>query len=91
MPEDVVRRRKDEIYEVMDELAGIVVNFDGSSWSHSRSLCVWSMYDFIQRLDLQHGHLGSKLRALGLTLYLSDDLKKFFKIDFQQDSSLHSC
>ena len=82
MPRDVVRRREDEIYEVMGELAGIIVNFDGSSWSQSRSKCVWSMYYFIQRLDLQHGCLGSKLRALSLTLSLSDDYKEIFTIDF---------
>ena len=91
MPRDVVRRRKDEIYEVMGELAGIIVNFDGSSWSQSRSLCVGSMYYFIQFLDLQHGHLGSKLRALGLTLSLSDSDKKFFNIGFDQALPLHSC
>ena len=91
VPRDIVLRRKDEIHDVMGELAGIIVKFDGSSWSHSRSLCVWSMYDFIQRLDLQHGHLGSKLRALGLTLSLSNYYKEDFTIDFQQDSPLHSC
>ena len=91
MPEDVVRRRKDEIDEVMDELAGIVVNFDGSSWSQSRSKCVWLTYCFIQSLDLQHGHLGSKIRALGLTLSLSDDHKEVFNIDFGQYLPLHSC
>ena len=88
---DVVRRRKGEIYEVMGELAGIVVKFDGSSWSQSRSKCVWSTYRSIQILDLQHGHLGSKLRALGLTLSLSEGLEEFFNIDFDQDLPLHSC
>ena len=91
VPEGVVRRRKDEIYEVMGELAGIIVNFDGSSWSQSRSRCVWSTYCFIQILDLQHGHLASKLRALGLTLSLSDEYKKLFNIDFEQNLPLHSC
>ena len=91
MPWDVVRRRKDEIYEVMGELAGIIVNFDGSSWSQSRSECVLWTYRFIQILDLQHGHLGSKLRALGLTLSLSDDLKRVFNVDFGQYLPLHSC
>ena len=91
VPRDVVRRREDEIYEVMDELAGIVVKFDGSSWSQSRSLCVWLMYRFIQTLDLQHGHLGSKLRALGLTLSLSDRYKEFFNTGFEQNLPLHLC
>ena len=91
VPEDVVRRRKDEIYEVMDELAGIVVKFDGSSWSQSCSECVWWTYRFIQMLGLQHRHLGSKLRALGLTLSLSKNNKELFNIDFEQHLPLHSC
>ena len=91
MPLDVVRRRKDEIYEVMGELAGIIVNFDGSSWPQSRSQCVWWTYHSIQILDLQHGHLGSKLRALGLTLSLSNNNKELFNIHFEQDLPLHSC
>ena len=91
VPRNVVRRRKDEIYEVMGELAGVIVHFDGSSWSQSRSECVRSTYRFIQILDLQHGHLGSKLRALGLTLSLSDDHKKLFNIGFEQNLPLHSC
>ena len=40
VPEDVVQRRKDEIYEVMSELAGIVGEEDGSSWTYSRKECL---------------------------------------------------
>ena len=40
VPLDVVRRRKDEIYEVMGELAGIVVEVDTSSWPHYRKECL---------------------------------------------------
>ena len=40
VPSDVVRRRKDEIYEVMGELAGIIVEEDGSSWPYSRKQSV---------------------------------------------------
>ena len=82
MPSDVIGRRKDEIYEVMGELAGVIVHFDGSSWSQSRSECVRSTYRFIQILDLQHGHLGSKLRAVGLTLSLFNNRKDLFNINF---------
>ena len=82
---------EDEIYEVMDELAGIIVELNGSLWSQSRSKCLGWTYNFINILNLQHGHLGSKLRALGLTLSLSDGLKEFFNIDFGQDLPLHSC
>ena len=91
VPLDVVWGRKGEIYEVMGELAGIIVNFDGSLWSLSRSQCVWLTYRFIQLMDLQHGHLGSKLRALGLTLSQSDGFKELFNIDFGQYLPLHSC
>ena len=49
VPLDVVRRHKDEIYEVMGELAGIVEEEDGSSWPYSRKKCVeqtcsWHFY-----------------------------------------------
>ena len=91
MPRDVVRRRKDEIVDVMGELAEIIMKFDGSSWSQSRSQCVRSTYRFIQILDLQHGHLGSKLRALGLTLSLSHNDKRIFNIGYEQNLPLHSC
>ena len=47
VPEDVVRRRKDEIYEVMGELRRIVVEEDGSSWTYSRKKCVeWTCRHF---------------------------------------------
>ena len=91
VPRDIVRRRKDEIHDVMGELAEIIVKFDGSSWSRSRSECVRSTYRFIQILDLQYGHLGSKLRALGLTLPLSNNNRECFNIDYDQDLPLHSC
>ena len=40
MPEHVVERHNEEIYEVMGELAGIVVEEDGSSWPDSHKSCV---------------------------------------------------
>ena len=40
MPEDVVWRCKDDIYEVMGGLAGIIVEEDGSPWPYSRKKCV---------------------------------------------------
>ena len=42
VPLNVVERRKDEIYEVMGELAGIVVEEDASSWTDSRKRCLKS-------------------------------------------------
>ena len=91
VPEDVVERRKDEIYEVMDELAGIVVELDGSSWSRSHSECVGWSYLFIQGLDLEHGHLDSRLRALGRTLSHSDTFKYIYAIDFELRPPFNSC
>ena len=40
VPWDVVRRHADEIYEVMGELVGIIEEEDGSSWLHSRKICL---------------------------------------------------
>ena len=61
VPEDVVRRRKDEIYEVMGELAGIVVEEDDSSWLYSRKECVeWASRHF-WRVDLEYHDLVPKL------------------------------
>ena len=39
VPEEVAWRRGDEIYDLMAELAGIVVEEDGLSWSASRKTC----------------------------------------------------
>ena len=65
VPGDVVWRRKDEIYEVMGELAGIVVEEDGSSWPYSRKKCVeqtcsWHFYT----LALVDTNLRPKLTKL---------------------------
>ena len=40
VPLDAVRRCEDEIYEVMGELAGILGEENGSSWTYSRKQCV---------------------------------------------------
>ena len=66
VPEDVVRRRKNEIYEVMGELAGIVGEEDGSSWPHSRKKCLEYAYGF----TLADSNLEPKLRNLVHTLGL---------------------
>ena len=67
VPFDVVRRREDKIYEVMDELAEIVTEVDGSSWSKSRQLCTEWTYDHLRDLHLADGNLRSKLRIIGWT------------------------
>ena len=67
VPKDVVRRRKDEIYEVMGELAGIVEEEDVSSWPHSRKKCVeWACLHF-GGVNLEDPKLRTKLRRLGDT------------------------
>ena len=64
VPEDVVQRRKDEIYEVMGELARIVVEEDGSSWPSSRKRCAeWACHHFWSR-DLEDKNLRHKLTKL---------------------------
>ena len=64
MPKDVVQGRKDEIYEVMGELAGIVVEENGSSWSHSRKKCVEWVCIHFRRVDLEDRELVPKLVEL---------------------------
>ena len=67
VPENVVRRRKDDIYEVMGELAGIVEEEDGSSWSYSRKTCVESACVCFRNLGLADSNLRPKLKRLGDT------------------------
>ena len=64
MPEDVVRRRKDEIYEVMGELVGIIEEEDGSSWSYSRKGCLTSACLCFGGLALADTKLRPKLTKL---------------------------
>ena len=61
VPEAVVQRRKDEIYEVMGELAGIVVEEDGSSWPYSRKECVAWTCDHFSTLALVDKKLRPRL------------------------------
>ena len=67
VPGDVVRRRKDEIYEVMGELAGIVGEEDRSSWKHSRRECVEYMCLSFHYTDLADTKLIPQLTKLGRT------------------------
>ena len=64
MPVDVVWRREDEIYEVMGELAGIVEEEDGSSWSNSRKRCLMSACRYFEALALADTKLRPRLTNL---------------------------
>ena len=64
VPWDVVRRRKDEIYEATDELAGIIGEEDASSWPYSRKECLKFAYNF----SLVDPNLRPKLIKLLRTL-----------------------
>ena len=64
MPRDVVRRREDEIYEVMGELAGIAVEEDTSSWPHSRKECLEYVCFHFHLTDLADAKLRPKLTQL---------------------------
>ena len=90
VPEDVIRRHEDDISEAMGGLVQIITDLDGSAWSHSRRECVGWIYHCLQSLHLEHGHLASKLRALGHTLHLSPLLNSL-GVDFQLRPPLHSC
>ena len=64
VPFDIVQRRKGEIYEVMGELAGIVVEEDGLPWPYSRQSCVsWACIHFSE-LALTDTRLRPKLTSL---------------------------
>ena len=65
--EDVVQRRKHEIYEVMGELAGIVVEEDGSSWTGSHKWCLESACLNLYFLSLVDTKLRPKLEELVYT------------------------
>ena len=64
VPRDVIRRSKDEIYEVMGELAGIDVEENASSWPHSRKECVEYACRHFGRVDLEDHDLIPKLIEL---------------------------
>ena len=64
VPTNVVRRRKDEIYEVMDELERIFGEENGSSWPYSRKNCVeWTCLHFGAQ-NLEDPDLRPKLTTL---------------------------
>ena len=64
VPLDVVRRRRGEIYEVMGELAGIVVEEDTSSWPHCRTQCLAYAYISFDSLSLVDTKLMPELTKL---------------------------
>ena len=68
VPKDVVRKHKDEIYEVMGELAGIVVEEDGSPWTYSRKECVDWACDHFSTSALVDKKLRPKLTNLVRTV-----------------------
>ena len=61
MPRGVVQGCKGEIYEVMGEFAGIVVEEDGSSWPYSRKKCVEWTWGHFSSVDLEDRDLVHKL------------------------------
>ena len=67
VPGDVIQRRRDAIYEVMGELAGIVVEEDGSSWSYSRKESLDYACMRFREVDLEDPDLRPKLKRLGDT------------------------
>ena len=67
VPRDVVRSHENEISTTMDELAKVLIDMDGSSWSKSRQVCTECAYAELRVLNLTNGNLGSKLRIIGRT------------------------
>ena len=64
VPEAVVQRRKDEIYEVMGELAGIIVEGDTSSLLRSHKFCLTNACFVFDYLVLVDPNLRPKLTKL---------------------------
>ena len=64
VPEDVVERHRGEIYEVMDELAGIAVEEDTSSWAHSHQTCLKYACVHFDQSALVDSNLRPKLTSL---------------------------
>ena len=64
VPKDVVQGCKGEIYEVMGELAGIVVEEDGSSWTYSHKECTKFAYAYFEDIQLEDPKLRPKLTKL---------------------------
>ena len=67
VPRDIVLRRKDEIHDVMGELAEIIVEEDGSSWPYPRKHCVEDVCRSFRILALADSNLRPKLKRLGDT------------------------
>ena len=67
VPEDVIRRCRGEIYEVMGELAEIVVEGDELSWAHSHKQCVEYMCLCLHFSRLADTKLRPKLEELVYT------------------------
>ena len=64
VPRKIVQEHKDDIYDVMDELVGIVEEEDVLSWPSSRKECVESASRHFQMVNLQDHHLVSGLIKL---------------------------
>ena len=64
VPKDAVRKRKDEIYTVLGELAGIIVEEGGPSWPYSRTECVERASTHLWAVDLEYRDLVPKLIKL---------------------------
>ena len=67
VPLDVVQRNKDKIYDAMGELADIIKEEDGSSWTNSRKGCVLLACFWLQLQDLKDPKLRPKLNKLRAT------------------------
>ncbi|KAK7684421.1 hypothetical protein QCA50_012368 [Cerrena zonata] len=63
-PASVVRNHRDDIFEVMSELAEIIDITDHSTWSYSRRRCVWRAWMCFQEGDSIDRVLVPKLCAL---------------------------
>ncbi|KAK7693020.1 hypothetical protein QCA50_002585 [Cerrena zonata] len=70
-PPAVRREHRDILIGVMGELASIVIDTDGSSWSHSRRYCVQKIHEFFCDMGLTDEHLVPKIGGL-IGTWMSD-------------------
>ena len=67
VPKPLIERHQDDIIKVWGELARLLPDLDGSSWTRYRRVCVEEICRHLQVKDIADQVLRPKLRVLGTT------------------------